>query len=146
MRSAFLLPLLPVVLFSCKPKENAGPDAKVIAGTYIGTTNSRYRVDAGSSGLHEGSAVRPDTVIITAISADSFQVTSLRWVYGAPSLHYDGTDSFFNRRGTTSFNDNMQEITVRFNKATNSVMINRHHVMMSSWFTQNWEDFTGVKQ
>ena len=148
MRFRQLLPVIALGFAGCKGSDTPAPshlNPAALAGTYTGVTLHKYRTNTGTN-IYEDSTLKTDTMLIAAIGADSFQVMRPKWEIAQPAFLVVDSFSYSRQRGTPSFNDHMDELSVVFDTASHRVSVHRHHVAVSSWVMEDWDTFDGIRQ
>lgn len=113
-------------------------------GTYIGSLKHRAKTNTGSA-IYQDSTSSIDTFIITALQTDSLQLTQPIWNIALPGFKVNASAAYSRNRGTTAFNDHLDELSMSFDTSSKKLIVHKHYVMVSSWILESWDDFTGYK-
>ena len=113
-------------------------------GTYIGSLKHRAKTNTGNA-IYQDSTSSLDTFIITALQTDSLQLTQPIWNIALPGFKVNASATYTRYRGTTAFNDHLDELSMSFDTSSNKMIVHKHYVMVSSWILESWDDFTGYK-
>lgn len=151
MKQAFYICTLALAFAACKKHDSPSPinnnesAAERLTGSYVGVTHFRYK-NTNSMGIFQDSSIRTDTFIVSRIAPDTVLLNRPEWDITIPGFVYDASGNYYRKRGTTAFNDHMDELTITFNDAApDSIYIMYHSVMVGSNILDRWTEFRGKK-
>ncbi len=146
LTSIFILSLI-LLLGSCTKNARIQGNANSIllnkiCGSYVGTLQHRAQTNTGSA-IYKDSTSMLDTITVSKIGTDTFLLNKPFWDICNLGFKVLSTSTYLRSRGTTAFNDHFDEINIRFDTISHSLIIHKHYVFVSSWLMENWDDFSG---
>lgn len=145
--ASILMLILILLLGSCTKNARIQGNANSIllykiCGSYVGTLQHRAQTNTGSA-IYKDSTSMLDTITVSKIGNDTFLLNKPIWDICNPGFKVFNTATYIRSRGTSAFNDHLDEINIHFDTISHSLTIHKHYVFVSSWLMENWDDFSG---